>query len=267
MKVSTMYITPKMAEDFLSRNPKNRRLNPNRVKQYADDMLSGRWYENGESIVITESGELRDGQHRLEAIVKSGKAYLFAVVIVPDESAMIYDSGQNRNASQNLILSAKNVKVSALDSRIHSAIKYILLRKIKTEDLRKYVSPVELAQFADENIDILIQYQECTKALGYNMAHFRIVPVVAAEISALHCGYDMWKLTHFIEVLGKGFCNSENDYPIIALRNYLIKNSKSVGYNSYDEKYSRVIQALHLFEIGSSSKTVTPAKKDWYPWR
>lgn len=267
MKVTTMYITPEIAKSILSRNTKNRRVNQQRVNQYANDMVNGRWYENGESIVITENGELRDGQHRLEACVKSGKSFMFAVSIVPDENAVAYDSGQGRSASQIIKLTCKDLRTISLNTRIHGAIKYIMLRKINNEDMRKSVSPVELSQFADENADLFSEFQYQLNNLGANMKYFRIVPVVAAEISALHCGYDIEKLKYFVDVLGSGFCSSENDYPIIALRNYLIKSHNNVGYSFYDEKYNKTIQALHLFEVGSKTKTLVQAKKDWYPWK
>ncbi len=64
-------ITPAMASIILRRNDGNRNLRPVKVRHFARDMARGRWPLNGETIIIADTGELNDGQHRLHAVIEA----------------------------------------------------------------------------------------------------------------------------------------------------------------------------------------------------
>lgn len=75
-------ITPEIAEEMLKKNVVNRKLNKKRVSVYAHDMMNNNWKQtsDGLSISIDKSCNLLNGQHRLNAIISSGKAldmYIF----------------------------------------------------------------------------------------------------------------------------------------------------------------------------------------------
>lgn len=61
----------KEAADYLQYNTNNRPIRQSHVDHLADEMLSGRWKFNGESIIFDDQGVLRNGQHRLTAILKA----------------------------------------------------------------------------------------------------------------------------------------------------------------------------------------------------
>lgn len=66
-------VTPKIAKEWLERNAvNNRKINPNRVRMYAEDMRSGNWKLTHQGVAFDADGQLIDGQHRLAAVVKSG---------------------------------------------------------------------------------------------------------------------------------------------------------------------------------------------------
>lgn len=65
-------LTPSLALALLSLNEGNRPIREYRVDSYARDMAAGRWQTNGETIGVSKCGRLIDGQHRLNAVVKSG---------------------------------------------------------------------------------------------------------------------------------------------------------------------------------------------------
>lgn len=69
---------------MLSRNNGNRPLDEARVSDYEAKMREGKWHEGGSPIIITSSGELRNGQHRLVAIVRYGQPVLLRVQIRDD---------------------------------------------------------------------------------------------------------------------------------------------------------------------------------------
>lgn len=62
-------LTPGLAGHLIRNNPDNRAFRPVKVKHFARDMKAGRWPLNGETIIVAKTGELNDGQHRLQAII------------------------------------------------------------------------------------------------------------------------------------------------------------------------------------------------------
>ena len=98
-------ITPDMAKEILAKNTKNRRVNKNIVKRYARDMVEGRWKFNGASVLISDEGELIDGQHRLLACIRSGVTFPAYIVRGLEENVRVtVDSGRKRSAGDAIQL-------------------------------------------------------------------------------------------------------------------------------------------------------------------
>lgn len=72
MRETKRLVTPKLAAELLKNNSSNRPLSRARMLKYSEDMSSGRWRWNGDTIKIDDSGCLLDGQHRLQAVIHSG---------------------------------------------------------------------------------------------------------------------------------------------------------------------------------------------------
>jgi hypothetical protein len=90
-------INPEKAKDLLKLNKSNRPLNKNTVDWYSKQMKNGQWTISGQTISISDENTLIDGQHRLAAIVKSGKEIMFNVAYnVPYISFINYDSVRSR---------------------------------------------------------------------------------------------------------------------------------------------------------------------------
>lgn len=71
--IETVTVTPAMAADLLEHNRLNRPLKDQHVKRIADQIASGKWRFNGDTIKISEGGDVLDGQHRLWAIIEAKK--------------------------------------------------------------------------------------------------------------------------------------------------------------------------------------------------
>lgn len=99
MNIAKMLITPEVAENFLGHNYVRQRmmLQPD-VRKLARDMAEGRWNEEiVNPIRFTKEGTLIDGQHRLMAVVKSGKSVWMWVQTDLSESDFEYiDLGRKR---------------------------------------------------------------------------------------------------------------------------------------------------------------------------
>jgi len=125
MIFQNVLITPEVASDMLSRNANNRPLTNSLVGFYAKQMMSGNWQSNGETIKISRSNNLLDGQHRLSAIVKYGKPVLISVAFdVDDDSFKTIDTGKKRVAAQIVAMSGfLNASAVAAGARWINAIK------------------------------------------------------------------------------------------------------------------------------------------------
>lgn len=96
-------LTPELASVLLERNPANRKINETAVERYAYEMIGNSWVFNGEPMIVSDTGELNDGQHRCAAVVKSGKAIdIILIVGVPRATRTTLDQGRARTAGDYL---------------------------------------------------------------------------------------------------------------------------------------------------------------------
>lgn len=81
-------------------NADNRRIDWGVVNTYARQMAKGKWTFVGDPIRISTTGNLLDGQHRLNAVVKSGAPQQFVVVSgLEKEARANIDIGRKRTAA------------------------------------------------------------------------------------------------------------------------------------------------------------------------
>lgn len=114
-------VTPEMAKEWLKRNVSNRRLQEATVLLYAGDMKIDEWVDNGETIKFSGEGDLLDGQHRLHAVIRSGKTVEMLVVRgLARKAQETMDVGRKRNASDTLMLRGETntVALAAILRRI-----------------------------------------------------------------------------------------------------------------------------------------------------
>lgn len=73
LTIQIMEITPDIAKKWLEGHENVREVSWHRVEAFANDMRDGRWQLTHQGICFNANGDLIDGQHRLHAIVRSGK--------------------------------------------------------------------------------------------------------------------------------------------------------------------------------------------------
>lgn len=79
-KVAWEKVTPDVAADWLEKhNDRNRSIRYHTVTSMAQDMATGTWSPNAETISFGEDGQLDNGQHRLSAVVLSETEQWFLV--------------------------------------------------------------------------------------------------------------------------------------------------------------------------------------------
>jgi hypothetical protein len=119
MKIEHVIVTPEMAAELLKKNTENfRRPECKRVALYAEEMQSGNWADNGDTIKL--NGDiLLDGQHRLMAVVRSGCSVPMIIVSGIKASAATIDRGKPRSIASWLSHDGfKNANVLASSARL-----------------------------------------------------------------------------------------------------------------------------------------------------
>jgi hypothetical protein len=96
-------ITPAMAQAWLERGGSNRRPSERLVQKLMRELQLGQWELTGETIKLDKDGKVRDGQHRLTAIIRTAITAPCIVVRGVKESAFNkIDTGKSRTMADVL---------------------------------------------------------------------------------------------------------------------------------------------------------------------
>lgn len=150
-------ITPEVAKEYLNKNTSNRKINKDIIEQYVNAMRSSQWIPNGDTIKFSNNDKLMDGQHRLSAIISSGKSYNMVVIRgLPEEVFKTIDTGKKRNRSDVLhIAGFSNVAALAGALRLLFLFEKIKFKNIYPSLFRGgYVSNEDILNIATKTPDM-----------------------------------------------------------------------------------------------------------------
>lgn len=101
--VSLLKVTPDAARELLELNVRNRPLSEQRVNQYERMMKRGQWHDAVADVCVDDLGVLTNGQHCLQAVVKSGKTVVVTLKTgLPAQSQDTMDAHRARRVSDQL---------------------------------------------------------------------------------------------------------------------------------------------------------------------
>jgi hypothetical protein len=134
-------------------------------------MTDKRWIFDRQPIRFNANGRLLDGQHRLNAIVKSGVTQQILVVTgIASEAFKVMDTGKNRNAKD--VFKINNVPY---DSQVATSTRLVLNLKRGVNASAEKVSHSELLEFYEAHEGILdcvkkseSLYKEFSRILTWN---------------------------------------------------------------------------------------------------
>lgn len=151
LQATVEVIDKETAKRYLACSDNIRAIDLHRVKGYARMMVDGQWDENGEAIKFDREGKLRDGQHRLSAIVLCGLPQPMLVVrgIASDHNL---DRGKSRSISDYLRrYGVPNAVLAA--AAIRGAINYNLGKFNGTSTYEDTVTVDQLVRFREDTPD------------------------------------------------------------------------------------------------------------------
>lgn len=193
---------------------RNRTVSLDTVAKYARDMHDGNWLWTGEPIQVDHDGYVRNGQHRLLAVIESGTTQDFVVVHNIDPQAqLVIDVGRTRTIGNQLQIAAH------ITSATHvAAIASLLLRWRVGRMLNTYQPSIM-------EINTIIE-QESTISAGLAMTYrirrnIRNAPQAVLGAAFVEAGHvDVAARDQFFELLASG-ANLQGGDPILVLRNRL----------------------------------------------
>lgn len=148
MKATVVTMTPRLAKDYLARNVKNRKVKNATLNFYIQQMKNGNWKENGEPIIIDRNGLVKDGQHRLMAVVYSGHSYRVPIISnVSPEVMDTIDTGTNRSSAD--VLHLEGFKDSVLVSSLTKSILNKDFQKRSSHSTK--ISNADILDYAQKN--------------------------------------------------------------------------------------------------------------------
>ncbi len=197
--VSIELVTPDMAKQYLENNDSNRNISNHTVRRYAETMKHGAWELNGETIAFYEGGELKDGQHRLSAIIESGTAQWMIVVRGVPKKSVIHDRGRTRSTTD--IMTLAGYQTSAKNTSSIGAIKFMFTNLAKKQDV-----PDDMCfRFVDKYGEFIAKaYASCASGVKTGPI-CKKAPVIAALFCALYSGEDYEKIMRFCRCVNSGF--------------------------------------------------------------
>jgi hypothetical protein len=150
-------ITPAMATKLLERYnvEGNRKKKPATVKRYVNYMNQNQWSLTGDTIKFSDVATLLDGQHRLIACVKSGKAFITHVVFGIDRDAFWFmDRGKNRFGADGLFIAGYKDH----PTQLQQAARWLKMFKEDTVKLRPSFEPKELEEIVRKHPALDTEY-------------------------------------------------------------------------------------------------------------
>lgn len=257
MVSTTEDISPATAARYLEKNVINRPISERMVTDYAHDMELGRWVLTEESIAFDREGNLVQGQHRLSAIVKSGKTIKLRVTRNAPDILSIRDRGRQRRVGDFLQWSDHTI-VEGDTKRIVAWLGILQLMRDKAA-ARYRVSSCQ---------DILEEHEPAVKWLTQTATSKVHAPICGALIFA-YPGHESHCET-FLDLYISG-AGLEKGSPVLALRNRALRANqtlKKTGDKHWSERLEASYQTLTALKAFMKKKPLVHLYKsdEAYLW-
>jgi len=253
-------VKPTVAQVILNDNIKNRKISKKTSETYCRDMQNDNWHNTHQGIGFYEDGILSDGQHRLEAIVKSNKSRTLDCGFgIEYPSAISIDDVRKRTLADSTEISDE---YSAIPLRILSASNW-LDKNVQNKHSGR-LSRTEKATYIKKHWVALVSGDRyCNKSA--NLAPIR---AVLARLFYNVENYGLLGANRFeelIKVLNSEITNGAKDSAAIKLLQHVRGDKKSVTGNYLKDCYWKTEWCFHNFMMKKSVSRISKAKSEMFP--
>ncbi len=254
-QVSTL--TPSMAKELLATQVRNRPLSHGTVERYVSMMRDGKWSLTGEPLIIASNGQLIDGQHRCEAVVKSGVAVQMLVVYGAEASVFSkLGRGKTRSLADSLALEG-----CVSTHTLAAACKWLMREEKGSFCGNFWIEPHEGLAALERNPDVIDSVRWST---SNRTAQALLSPGMLSYAHYRAGRIDVAKRDVFFDRLesGEGLSNGN---PIYALRERLVSNRASVAKLRDVDRLAFTIKAINCHMTGQSLRHLRWSRNAAYP--
>jgi hypothetical protein len=257
MHTVVMLVGPDQAAKWLERNSRNRTMDQRHVDFLVAEMKAGRWKLTHEGIAFDINGVLQDGPHRLWAIVLSGCTVELNVTFNTSEDCIEYvGGGKKRMAHERMHLSGRYEGGVRKD---HLSALRAMVQGLDDPKALPFCREMDLMARHKPAVDFAVQHLTTNRVKGVGSSITRAV-VARAWYSA-----DLESLRRFCEVLRTGMRNTNDENPIILLRDYLAGCDSREGLGQFRDQYGKVERVLNAYLNGRSLTVLRPCQAEMYP--
>jgi hypothetical protein len=225
-------LTPDLAKKLLEANTGNRPVNKSLLAMLCAAIEGGRWKYNGESIIISNTGRLIDGQHRCMAVVATGIAVEVVIVNdVEDDVFATIDSGAKRTGSD--ILSIEGVK-----NATHVAAALAIVDRVKRRN-----ATIERSAAGSAVLGLLAAYPKIVHSVAF-IGSQSVLCVPSSMLAALHYIFaevDQAAADDFMSALRTGVVPLPAD-PMRLLMSRLLQNASAKAKLSKTELAALIVK-------------------------
>jgi len=215
-----MQMTPEKAKQILvAKNRNNRSIRPSNLKRLTSAIENGEWKITNQGIAFDEEGNLIDGQHRLAAILQTGKTVPILVGTNMDPRIFdCVDTGAARTAGDGI-----DILGSTHGKTIAAAIKtYYLYNKWPKRPWSSTVTPTsaQIVQIYEERKDV---FEAVLSVLAKKHKNFRCFPKsvgLCFSMACLDAGWSDIQIWEFWDAVTLG-ANLTPDSAVLSFRNQL----------------------------------------------
>lgn len=221
-------IGPKTAKEYLKKNIDNRNLRTSHSEKLAAAIRALEWGLNGETIKFNRNGVLIDGQHRLNAVIVSGKPIVAIVVRGIDPNLFhTIDQGKPRNLRDILV-------VEKIKNPGHMAMAIPILIKLEGGFLLRgshgWTNQFESLEFLDKNKELHKAVKFCKESGASKIGSIGMVAAMLYQMERID--FDLAR--EFVSGVITGEMLKKTD-PRFILRERLVEgrhdHTKKLGQN------------------------------------
>jgi len=254
MQFKVMQVTPEIAASWLDNNGMNRKISKAHTSKLADVMNRGKWVLNGQSISFDENGRLLDGQHRLSAVVMSGKTVQMTIALgVSDPEAFKSYDGVALKRGAHQVAAMMGVNNS---NRVAAIARIIIAweESATTEEFSRNLRHGATSSAPDEVAEKACEIQDEAEAAD-SMANCSAVQrsgsrATVISMIVIFARIDPVSTASFCHKLKSGLFTSDKD-PVFLLRDRLMSSDKThSGKNWKVYMVALIIKAFNAHRKG-----------------
>jgi hypothetical protein len=243
-------VSPKAAAELLQRNTHNRKVSDRCVVRYAQEMSMGEWLPTAAGVGIDSNGVLTDGQHRLKAVIASGKTVSMLIVTgLPPASQMKQDRHNKRNLAAVFTLAGVCDNFSIVQTAVFLAEGTLSLGRIGKACDTEVRAAIETHK---EALTVICKIM-CGKIKGVHSVGARAALTMAYE------AYPEQAVAFAKALSSEQYMAKRLDDPVFKLKRSLLTHGAHGGAEKL-KTYQRTCYAFNAYRKGSFINSVLCAE-------